>query len=71
MVLNHNDLAKRNELFDNDEAESNEKDQKTQLFFIRIIKMIKIKQKSINTFEVVKDQFDLRLNIKTEVEEIK
>ena len=71
MVLNHNDLAKRNELFDNDEAESNEKDQKTRLFFIRIIKMIKIKQKSINTFEVVKDQFDLRLNIKTEVEEIK
>ena len=71
MVLNHNDLAKRNELFDNYEAESNEKDQNTQLFFIKIIKMIKIKQKSINTFEVVKDQFDLRLNIKTEVEKIK
>ena len=68
MFLDHNNFVESNELFDNDEAESDEKDQNTQLFSYN---MFKIKEKPINIFEVVKDQIDLHLNIKADIKEIK
>ena len=68
MSLDHNNFFESNELFDNDETESDEKDQNTKLFSYN---MFKIKEKSINMFEVVKDQIDLHLNIKADIEEIK
>ena len=68
IFLDHNNFLESNELFDNDEAESDEKDQNTQLFSNN---MFKIKEKPTNIFEVVKDQIDLHLNIKADIKEIK
>ena len=68
IFLDHNNFLESNELFDNDEAESDEKDQNTQLFSYN---MFKIKEKPTNIFEVVKDQIDLHLNIKADIKEIK
>ena len=68
MFLDHNNFVESNELFDNDETEPDEKDQNVQLFSYNLFK---IKEKSINIFEVVKDQIDLHLSIKADIEEIK
>ena len=68
MFLEHNNFVESNELFDNDENdEKDENDQNAQMFS----GMFKIKEKSINIFEVAKDQIDLHLNIKADIEEIK